>query len=124
MDHYDDENFDDGFDEEALAARMKLDLWKKLFAYVREYPRDLTLLGTFAFTTACADITFPLITRAVVDDVSAHGAEASLLPWAFAYLVCAATLALSIGGFIWMGGKIRTHVSHDSASTTTGPSAG
>jgi len=78
MDHYDDENFDDGFDEEALAARMKLDLWKKLFAYVREYPRDLTLLGTFAFTTACADISFPLITRAVVDDVSAHGAEASL----------------------------------------------
>ncbi len=113
MDHYDDENYDDGFDEEALAARMNLDLWKKLFAYVREYPRDLTLLGTFAFTTACADITFPLITRAVVDDVSAHGADATLVPWMFAYVLCAATLALSIGGFIWMGGKIRTHVSHD-----------
>jgi ATP-binding cassette subfamily B protein len=28
-------------------------------------------------------------------------------------VLCAATLACSIGGFIWMGGKIRTHVSHD-----------
>ena len=30
---YDDDNYDDGFDEEALARRMRLDLWRKLFAY-------------------------------------------------------------------------------------------
>jgi ATP-binding cassette subfamily B protein len=35
------------------------------------------------------------------------------MPWILAYLVCTLGIAVSIGGFIWMGGKIRTHVSHD-----------
>ncbi len=113
MDNYDDENFDDGFDDDALAARMNLDLWKKLFGYARQYPKDLTWLGIFAFTTACAEVAYPLITRGVVDEVSAMGAQAVLMPWILAYVICTVGIALSIGGFIWMGGKIRTHVSHD-----------
>ena len=113
MDSYDDENYDDGFDEDALASRMNADLWKKLFSYARKYPRDLTYLAGFAITTACADVAFPLITRGVVDAVSRDGAEAVLTPWLLGYLLCTVTISLSIGGFIWMGGKIRTHVSHD-----------
>ncbi len=113
MDNYDDENFDDGFDDDALAARMNLDLWKKLFGYAKRYPKDLTWLGVFAFTTACAEVSYPLITKGVVDEVSELGADASLMPWILAYLVCTLGIAVSIGGFIWMGGKIRTHVSHD-----------
>jgi len=113
MDSYDDENYNDGFDEEALAARMNLALWKKLFAYARRYPRDLTWLGVFAFTTACAEVAYPLITKGVVDEVAELGRDAVLMPWMLAYLVCTIGIALSIGGFIWMGGKIRTHVSHD-----------
>jgi ATP-binding cassette, subfamily B, bacterial len=113
VDSYDDENYDDGFDEDALAARMKLDLWKKLFAYARKYPRDLSWLALFAFITASMEVTYPLLTKGVVDAVEAHGTSAVLWPWALAYLACTATIALAIGGFIWMGGKIRTHVSHD-----------
>ena len=33
---YDDENYDDGFDEEKLAARFNIDLWKKLFVYAKK----------------------------------------------------------------------------------------
>jgi len=113
MDNYDDENFDDGFDDDALAARMNLDLWKKLFGYAKRYPRDLTWLALFAFTTACAEVAYPLITKGVVDEVSELGADADLMPWILAYVICTIGIALSIGGFIWMGGKIRTHVSHD-----------
>jgi ATP-binding cassette subfamily B protein len=113
MDNYDDENYDDGFDDDALAARMNLDLWKQLFGYAKRYPKDLTWLGVFAFTTACAEVAYPLITKGVVDDVSELGANADLAPWILAYVVCTIGIALSIGGFIWMGGKIRTHVSHD-----------
>jgi ATP-binding cassette subfamily B protein len=113
MDNYDDENFDDGFDEDALAARMNLGLWKKLFAYAAQYPRDLTYLGVFAFLTACAEVAYPLITKGVVDAVAVDGTEAVLLPWILGYLLCTVSISLSIGGFIWMGGKIRTHVSHD-----------
>ena len=38
---YDDENYDDGFDEETLAARFNIDLWKKLFVYAKKYPKIL-----------------------------------------------------------------------------------
>ena len=113
MDNYDDENYDDGFDDDALASRMNVDLWKKLFAYARRYPRDLAWLAAFAFVTACMEVTYPLLTKGVVDAVEAHGADAVLWPWALGYLACTAAIALAIGGFIWMGGKIRTHVSHD-----------
>jgi len=113
MDNYDDENFNDGFDDDALAAQMNLDLWKKLFGYAKRYPKDLTWLGIFAFITACAEVAYPLITKGVVDDVSELGTDAVLMPWILAYLACTVAIALSIGGFIWMGGKIRTHVSHD-----------
>lgn len=113
MDNYDDENFDDGFDEDALASRMNLDLWKKLFSYAARYPKDLAKLGAFAFITACAEVSYPLITKGVVDAVSEQGSDANLIPWALAYLLCTVVIALAIGGFIWMGGKIRTHVSHD-----------
>ena len=113
MDNFDDENYDDGFNDDALAARMNVELWKKLFGYAKQYPRDLTYLGGFAFVVASAEVTYPLITKGVVDAVATDGADAVLLPWALGYLLCTVAITLSIGGFIWMGGKIRTHVSHD-----------
>ena len=113
MSHYDDENYQDGFDDEALAAEVRTDLWRKLFAYARRYPRELAGLGGCAFVTAGVEVTYPLITRSVVDHVAANGLDAELWPWMAAYAACTAILAAGIGTFIWLGGKIRTHVSHD-----------
>ncbi len=113
MDSYDDETYDDGFDDDKLASRVNLDLWKKLFTYAKRYPKDLGWLALFAFVTACMEVTYPLLTKGVVDAVEANGADADLMPWALGYLLCTVTISLAIGGFIWMGGKIRTHVSHD-----------
>lgn len=113
MDNYDDENYDDGFDDDALARGVRADLWKKLFAYARRYPRELAGLGGCAFVTACMEVSYPLITKGVVDHVAAEGTDARLLPWVLAYLAVTVTIASAIGTFIWLGGKIRTHVSHD-----------
>ena len=110
---YDDDNYDDGFDEIALARRMRLDLWRKLFAYTRPYRRELIRLGACAFSAAVADICYPLITRGVVDSVSAAGMHAVLWPYMIAYVVCAAATGLSVGGFVSAGGKVRTHVEYD-----------
>jgi ATP-binding cassette subfamily B protein len=111
---FDDANYDDGFDELAIAKRVRLSLWKKLFAYTRPYRREVSLLAGFAVLTALMDVSFPLITRGVVDTVATRGLEAAALwPYAFAYLGCMTLLSASVGGFIWAGGKIRTHVSYD-----------
>ncbi len=110
---YDDDNYDDGFDEQALARRMRLGLWRQLFSYARRYPQHLWTLGVFSVITAAIDVSYPLLTRAVIDDVAARGSDASLVAYAFAYLGLTVALALSIGIFIWAGGKLRTHISHD-----------
>ncbi|MET0384336.1 MAG: ABC transporter transmembrane domain-containing protein, partial [Polyangiales bacterium] len=110
---YDDENYQDGFDETANARRVRFSLWQRLFRYALPYKRELGWLAFFAIGTASADVTYPLITKAVVDAVEAHGRAANLWPFAIAYFVCTLVLAGSIGGFIYMGGKIRTFVSHD-----------
>ncbi len=110
---YDDDNYDDGFDEEALARRMRLHLWRKLFAYTRPYRRVLVMLGFFATLTALMDVSFPLITRAVIDAVDAHGAAVNLWPYAVAYIAATAVLSLSVGCFVWAGGYMRTHIGHD-----------
>jgi len=110
---YDDDNYQDGFDEAALARRMRFGLWRRLFDFALPHRRELTKLAFFALGTAAADLTFPLITKSVVDVVKAQGAHAELWPYAGAYLACTTLLALSVCGFLWAGSKLRTHVSYD-----------
>jgi len=113
---YDDENYDDGFDEVALASHINIGLWKKLFAYARRYPRELKLLAGFAFSTALMEVAYPLLTKGVVDAVDSYlkgGPDPELWVWGVAYLVCTLVICVSIGGFIWMAGKIRTYIAHD-----------
>jgi ATP-binding cassette subfamily B protein len=115
VDNYDDENYQDGFDDAALAANLNVDLWKRLFRYAKAYPKDLVWLGVFAFITALMEVAYPLITKLVVDAVANAAPDSSVNLWPYAglYMACTLVIALSIGGFIWIGGKIRTHVSHD-----------
>ncbi len=113
---YDDENYDDGFDEEALAANLNVTLWKKLFAYARRYPANVRWLAGFAFVTALMEVAFPLVTKGVVDEVDTFvkgGPQPDLWFWGFVYLACTVTICIAIGGFIWMAGRIRTHIAHD-----------
>src|SRR5690606_3960607 len=97
MAEYHDELFDDGIDEDALAARVNLALWRKLFAYARRYPRELIGLAGLAAFTAAGEVAFPLITKNVEDAVAAAGRDAVLWPWMLAYSVCTVLIAISIG---------------------------
>ncbi|HEU4618498.1 MAG TPA: ABC transporter ATP-binding protein [Gammaproteobacteria bacterium] len=108
-----DDYYDDGLNELELAAHARFGLWRKLFRYAQRYRADLRRLTFFAVCTACMEVAYPLITKAVVDEVAARGAGARFLPYAAAYLGCTLILAASVGAFIWAGGKIRTCVSHD-----------
>lgn len=111
-DFYDDENFDDGFQENA-DGRINLGLWKQLLGYALAYPFEVTMLAISAFFTAICEIAFPLITRRVIDGVETEGASFDILFYGGLYFGFVVLLALSVGSFIWFGGKIRTHVSHD-----------
>lgn len=112
-DFFDDDNYNDGFDEDSYRHGMKLDLWKRLLGYTLHYRFEVTMLAICAIATAIAEIAFPLITRAVIDDIAAKGAAINLWLYGGLYFGFTALLAVSVGSFIWFGGKLRTHVSHD-----------
>ncbi len=58
MDNYDDENFDDGFDEEALASRLDTALWRKLFAYAPTLSAGADAARRLCVLTACCEVRF------------------------------------------------------------------
>ena len=111
--YYDDENFNDGFDDDSYNQGMKLELWRRLLGYALAYRFEVSMLALSAFFTAAAEIAFPLITRSVIDEVSARGADVDLLLYGGWYAFFTVMLACSVVSFIWFGGKLRTHVAHD-----------
>ena len=111
--YYDDENYNDGFDDDSYTQGMELELWRRLLAYALNYRLEISALSISAVMTAAAEIAFPLITRSVIDEISARGADANLLTYAGWYAFFTFLLAGSVVGFIWFGGRLRTHVAHD-----------
>ncbi|MEX0942415.1 MAG: ABC transporter ATP-binding protein [Pseudomonadales bacterium] len=112
-DFFDDENYNDGFDEDSYQRGMNLDLWKRLLGYTLRYRFEVSMLALCAVATAIAEIAFPLITRAVIDAIATQGADIDLWFYGSLYFGFVVLLAASVASFIWFGGKIRTHVSHD-----------
>jgi ATP-binding cassette subfamily B protein len=108
---YDDDLFEDGHEEGA--RRIETGLWRRLADFALPYRRAMAGLAACAVITAAVDVSFPLITRGLIDTVAAEGADAVIWPWAVAYAVATVLLCTSIGGFVYLGGRIRTHVSHD-----------
>jgi ATP-binding cassette subfamily B protein len=100
-------------EEEDFTKELDLELWRKLFAYTRPYKRTLVALCLAGGVAAIADTAFPLMTRAVVDDVSDGKLRFPLLAYGAAYLGLTLVMAASIRTFIRLAGKLRTHISYD-----------
>ena len=100
-------------DEQDVDSALQSALWLQLWSYARCYPRDLTWLGIFAIVTAAMEISYPLITRLVVDAVATDAENAELWQYALYYALTTVVITLSISGFIRIGGKLETRISYD-----------
>ena len=108
-------------DDEHTDGAVQWNLWKQLLRYAAAYPRELSLLAMCAVITAGMEISFPLITRAVIDTVAANVDEDAarylkndeLLFYALLYALTTIVIALSIGGFIRVSGLLESRISHD-----------
>ena len=100
-------------DEQEVDSALQSTLWLQLWRYARCYPRDLTWLGIFAIVTAAMEISYPLITRLVVDAVATEAETAELWQYALYYALTTVVITLSISGFIRIGGKLETRISYD-----------
>ena len=70
---YDDENFSDEFVE--ADGSVDLSIWRQLLDYALVYSRDLYVLAGCAVMVALCEISFPLITKEVVDGVYEQGRD-------------------------------------------------
>jgi ABC-type bacteriocin/lantibiotic exporter with double-glycine peptidase domain len=72
------ENSPDESTEEEFGKNIDLDTWKKLFAFTRPYRRELIIIIIAGIGAALLEASFPLITRAVIDDVAENGSDVNL----------------------------------------------
>lgn len=109
---FDDEPIDDGFHGDT-APKVQLGLWKRLFGYALVYKKELAFLLVAAIATAAVEVSYSLFAKWVVDDVQENGMDASFGLWGGLYLLCNLIVALAIGGFEWIAGRVSCYVSHD-----------
>ena len=107
---YDDDNFSDEFTPD---KDLKLGVWTQLLTYAQRYPKDLVLLALCAVVVGIAEISFPLVTRWVIDDIGLYGQDIDLLGYGALYGILCVALGTAVLGFLWFGGKLRSHMSHD-----------
>jgi len=103
----------DDEDEEDFSNALQSELWLQLWGYARQHPRDLLWLSVCAIVTAAMEISYPLITRSVVDAVAVEKHSAVLWNYALLYALTTVVITVSIGGFIRIGGKLQTRISYD-----------
>jgi ATP-binding cassette subfamily B protein len=97
-------------DAPALRGRQA---WRRVLRHALAYPRDLAVVAVAGLVTAAADVSFPLVTRHLIDELVERGAGARVLAHGAAYGALAALLATAVAVFIRRAGKLSTHVSHD-----------
>jgi ATP-binding cassette subfamily B protein len=109
--YFDDENFGDEFAD--AEGSVNLRIWRQLLSYALAYPRDLSVLAVCAIVVALCEISFPLVTKDVVDGVFLSGEDYPLAQAGWLYFALCVALGGAVLGFIWFGGKLRAHISHD-----------
>jgi ATP-binding cassette, subfamily B, bacterial len=100
-------------DEHPPAQRVDLSIWRRIYRYAAAYPRLIAGVGGFGMLVAAVEVSFPLVTRGIVDEVAEHGRGAALAPWAAAHVALTCTLALSVCIFVRLAGRLRARVAHD-----------
>lgn len=102
---------DDFFDPYAKQA-MDWALWGKLFSYITPYKREVILLIISAAVTGILEPAYALITKWLLDDIAANGADAAIPLWGLLYLGMSTMLALSVGFFLYYTNKLRVYASY------------
>ena len=102
-------------DEQERDGTPPLDLraWRELLGYVLKYRAEVAGLLSQAVLVAAVDACLPLVTRRVVDDAVARGAEASFRGPLVAYGLLLCILCACIYSFIRLAGRLATRVALD-----------
>jgi len=98
--------------EEEFTGRANWRRWSRIVRHAMTHKWHLLGIIGCALVLAMMDVTFPLLTRGIIDDAIAK--RGHTLKWyALAYFSMAMFFAAVVRTFITLGGKLTTHVSYD-----------
>ena len=108
-------------EHEGRNSRIDMGLWRGLFGYALRYKTQVVLLGFFAITTGLTEVCFPLVSRALIDEVTAlteagidNDLTPSLLrPYGLMYAGLILSLCVSVFFFIRYAGFLKAHMAAD-----------
>jgi len=82
--------------DEEYHERFSPRVWRRLLGFARPYWRLYVGMIVTSLALAGTEAAFPLVTKAVIDDIQAHGRGANLLAYAAMYVGLTASLAMEI----------------------------
>lgn len=100
-------------EEDQFQAKVNFRLWRKILVFARPYRKLMVTLGIMAAITAMCDVSLPLITGKLIDEIRTKGIQANLLGYGVMYATSIGVLAACVCGFIVVAGRITTGVSFD-----------
>jgi ATP-binding cassette subfamily B protein len=109
------ESLDDVDDDARLPRRIDWGLWRRLLVHVRPHARVVLGLVTCGVILAVVDLGFPLLTRAVIDAITATDApDLAAVRWvAWAWGAAVVVFGALIWALIVLAGRLASSVSHD-----------
>jgi len=111
LDELDADLLEDKTQTEGYALNGKL--LAQLWSYARVYPKDLLAIALFAILTATMEVSYPLLTKAIIDTVAENQDSAVLYQYALLLVLVTVVISISICGFIRIAGKLDCAISHD-----------
>lgn len=100
-------------DDDLHEQKLDLRLWKTLLRYTLHYRGTVTAFVCVSLILALTDVSFPLLTGALIKDIEQHGKDINLTFYAAGFGILALSLSSCVCGFVLCAGRIRTQVSHD-----------
>lgn len=109
------ETLDDVDDDARLPRRIDWGLWRRLLVHVRPHARVVLGLVVCGVILAVVDLGFPLLTRAVIDAITATDApDLAAVRWvAWAWGGAVVVFGALIWALIVLAGRLASSVSHD-----------
>lgn len=103
------------FQEQDYNKKFDLELWKKLFEFVKPYKKDMLLLAIFMIGVAAVDAILPLMTKYAIDKFITPGTYDGIVWFGIVYLFLIIVQVTNIYVFIRLAGKIMCWVCYDIA---------
>jgi ATP-binding cassette subfamily B protein len=100
-------------EDEVFTGKMDFALWRKMLAFAIPHKRKIFTVMGFGLACSFFDITLPVMTGRIVDEVMKHGGSAHLARFMVEYACIIVVFMSCIFGFILAAGRITVLISYD-----------